>query len=357
MQGRIEPRDFELLAIRLLHLAQLVEILLAIVDHESLLELQRRVFETERLGPPVQLRLVVAGERMAAIDQRNRAGVAIDVVPKQKIPLEQADGSHEPRGRVDEMLFPDEHIAEIDARNQRDENHRRDHVIDARAFLCIEGRAQRNPHHARETGVGQPDEDAVDREKVERPEKEGELPGRQPVTSRAERRHERRGDRHARHHVALELRGQRNRPGQSAEKRDQHVVDGWTRACQQLGVSDGERRDGEVEGRSKQARRHREREVLERFPKQRKVVGCQAVAHAVDRPHERRNQHRADNDRRGVHVEADRGEDDGGNQHPDARAAKHNIGLDRVVDGIERLRILAQADNTQQRFEHGRQEC
>jgi hypothetical protein len=81
---------------------------------------------------------------------------------------------------------------------------------------------------------GKGNENRIDGEEIERTEEEIELQGGQPITCRADRRHQCRGDRHARDHVALQTAAHRHNAGQSAEEGDDHIVDGGTGSRQQL---------------------------------------------------------------------------------------------------------------------------
>ena len=181
--------------------------------------------------------------------------------------------------------------------------------------------------------------------KIESAEKIIQLERGQSVTGRTQRRHQRRCDRHAGNHgrspVSPRL-GDDTR--QSAEESDQHVVSRRNRARQQLALRSAQRRNDEIERRGQNAHKHHEAEIAHRTLQQVEIVDADRQSHAHDRAHQRRNEHRADNDGRRVDIQAQRSYERRENQHPQVRAAKIDPATDIVHHLVLQGAVLAQIE-------------
>ena len=193
-------------------------------------------------------------------------------------------------------------------------------------------------HPGREVGVaveaqhldadegGEGYEDSVDEEEVEGSEEVVPLRRGEAVARGAERRHEGRGYGHAGNHLPLALGRQRQHAGGAAAEGYEHVVEGGGGARQQLAAGLAQGREEEVE----RSREHRDdgghAVVAQRAPQQLVVADAHAQAHADDGAHEGRDEHGADDDRRRVDVEPQRGYQDGEHENPQVGAAEHHAG-------------------------------
>lgn len=179
---------------------------------------------------------------------------------------------------------------------------------------------------------GECDEEGVDEEEVEGADEVSELPGGDSVASGAERRHQGGGDGHAGddgERLRLARRG--HDAGESAEGGDQHVEDGGPGSRQQFRLRVAERGEQEVQGGGDQTDADHQSEVACRALEQLHVEGADGEADSVDGPHQRGDEHRADDDGGGVDVEPDGGDEDGEEEHPDVDAAE----LHRLRDGVD----------------------
>ena len=191
------------------------------------------------------------------------------------------------------------------------------HCLEAQIFDHQVG-SQRNEH-------------AVDDEQVQRPKKEMQLPVGQAVTSGAQRWHERRGDGYARKYRSALLAAVLQNARQTAEKGDEHIVDGGAGAGLQFrGIHQRQGRHNEKEGGCHQRDEHHDHQVAPGRLEKVQVIGSQRQTGADNGPHERGNQHGANNHCRGIHIEAHRGNDDREGKNPDIGAPEPDTALNAL---------------------------
>ena len=184
---------------------------------------------------------------------------------------------------------------------------------------------------------GQDDEDAVDDEEEHRPGEVVPAQVREAVSGRAQGRHQGGGDGHAGQDGTPLLAAVLQDAGEAAEEGDQHVVDGRRRAGVELRRGDGLQRGDDVEERGEDQRHDDHDEQVHRGELQELgVSGPQRQAHADDRPHQRGDEHRADDDGRGIDAQAGRSDHDRAGKDPDVGAAEGDGRADPVAgrDGV-----------------------
>ena len=187
---------------------------------------------------------------------------------------------------------------------------------------------------------GQGNEDAVDDKEVKGAEEKMHVQVGQPVAGGTQRRHEGGGDGYPGEHCAALFAAAFQDAGQAAEKGDNHVVDGGGGAGFQLrGIHQRKRREDEEERGGRKGNDHHYQEVLGGRFEEVQVVGSQGQAHADDGAHEGRDQHGADDDRRGVDIEPHGSQHDGESQNPDIGPAEPNARLD-ALGGAFRVHIF-----------------
>ena len=177
------------------------------------------------------------------------------------------------------------------------------------------------------------DEYGVNEKEIERAEEVEDMPRGQSVARRAEGRHKGRGDGHAGNDVALAFRAEGDKACRAAAGGDEHVVDSRRGASQEFRLRIAQGRDEEVDHRRQHADERGHAEVAARTFKQLEVADAHGQPHANYGPHERRHEHRADNHRRGVYVQAERGDEYGENQHPQ-RGASEAHALTYFLDNL-----------------------
>ena len=101
------------------------------------------------------------------------------------------------------------------------------------------------------------------------------------------------------------------------------------RTRQQFRLRVAERRKNEIDRRCQETDTHHYPQIAKGTLQQLHVERADSQADAVDRTHQRRDQHGADDDRRGVDIQPDGRDNDGEKQNPDVDAAE----LDRAADG------------------------
>ena len=158
-----------------------------------------------------------------------------------------------------------------------------------------------------------------------------QLPVGQAVTGGAQRRHERRGNGYARKHCAALLAAILQDARQAAEQGDKHIVNGGAGAGLKLrGIHQRQGRYNEKEGGCHQRDEHHHQQVAPGRLEKVQVVGSQRQTGADNRAHERGDQHGADNHRRGVYIEAYRGDNNGKSENPDIGAPEPDIAFDAL---------------------------
>ena len=251
--------------------------------------------------------------------------------------LEQRDADH---------VEPDD--------DTRDEGHQRDDhhqpldraladLVDEDLLLVLQ-----KTHH----GIGrQRDEHRIDEKEVEGADEKAELPRGQSEARRTEGRDEGRGDGHAgnygRRAVLPRLRHDAR---QAAEQGDQHVVGRRHGARQQLAAVRRERRDEEIDRRGDDGDDEHQRQVAQRLLEQFEIVDAQREADTHDRAHDRRNEHRADDHRGRIDVQAQRGDHRGEDQHPEVDAAELHALRDGGHDLVALRLVLVEAETALHKF-------
>ena len=175
---------------------------------------------------------------------------------------------------------------------------------------------------------GETDENRVDEEEIERAEEVLQVPLCEAEAGGAQRRHQRRGYRHTRYHVAFASGGYGDDACRASAESYQHVVERRRRASQQFALHLAVRRDQEIERRRRDADERRHGVVLESSPQKLDVPDTKSQSHPDDWAHERRDKHRADDDSRRVDVQSKRRDEDSQNQNPHVGAAKRHVAGD-----------------------------
>jgi len=115
----------------------------------------------------------------------------------------------------------------------------------------------------------------------------------------------------------------------AAEEGDQQVVDSRVGACLQLrGIHEVEGGHQEVERRRQERHANHDQQVLARDLKQADIVGAQGETQAENGAHQRRNEHGADDDSRGVDIQPYGCDDDGEAENPQVGTLKGDVGPD-----------------------------
>ena len=159
-------------------------------------------------------------------------------------------------------------------------------------------------HHTHPESCRQADEDRIDEEEVEGPEEEVQLPRRQSITRRTERRHECRSDGDPRDHIPSTTTSREgNDTSGTTEEGDEYVIDRRRSTCQQLRLRLLQRTDEEVNRSGEYADEHSDTEVLQRTLQQVKVIRPHSEPYPDDRSHERGDEHRTDDDGSRIDIE------------------------------------------------------
>ena len=188
----------------------------------------------------------------------------------------------------------------------------------------------------------QRNEHRIDDEQVHRSEEIVEPQAGKAVAGRAQRRHQSGGDGNAGNGGSLLPPAVLQDAGQTAEKGDEHIIDGRTGPGFQLrGIDQVQRRDQEKECRCRQGDKDHHQQVLESELEQVQVIGPHRQSQTDDRSHQGGDEHSADDDRRGVHIESHGSDDDGKSKNPYIRPPEPDsvldppgsaVGIDMVVD-------------------------
>ena len=235
-------------------------------------------------------------------------------------------------------------VGEVDAGGHREDKNRIDNALDLFATLVIDKLLLRILHQLHPQRGGKGNEHRVDEKEVEGPEEIVEVARGQPESGRTQGRHQCRGNGHTGQHVALLLRRHGHDAGQPAEEGDEHVVDGGRSTGQQLAAGFVQGRNPEVDGRGNHTEECGHRQVAERPLDEFVVVDAQPQTYTHNGAHEGRNQHGADDDRRRVGVQPQRGDKYGKNQNEDGRALELYPGPDSLYRGGFVLSILAHVE-------------
>ena len=148
----------------------------------------------------------------------------------------------------------------------------------------------------------------------------------EPVADGAERGHECRRDGDARNDRAPFLAGGLEHAGNAAEQRYQHVVDRGVGPCEKFrGILEGKRAEDEEKGGGRDADGHHYAEVLQRILHKPVVLDAQSEAETEDRPHHRRDEHGADDDRYRIHIQPHGGYDDSAGEDEDIRPPECDV--------------------------------
>jgi len=119
----------------------------------------------------------------------------------------------------------------------------------------------------------------------------------------------------------------------AAEKGDQHIVERGRGARQEFRLRLGERGELKIE-RGGEHTDHRGHTIVgQRAFEQLEISSSHGQPHTDDRAHEGRNEHRADDHRRGIEVQAEAGDENGKDEHPKVRAAKSDPVADLLHGG------------------------
>lgn len=120
--------------------------------------------------------------------------------------------------------------------------------------------------------------------------------------------------------------------GDAAEKCYQDVPDGGAGASYHLRGGSVYRGDQEVHSGAYQAYHDLSSEAQQRPPEEPQVAHREGVTHRHDPAHQRRYQHRADDDRRGVHVQTYRRYQRRKAQYPHVRSVNDRVFQHHFVD-------------------------
>ena len=110
----------------------------------------------------------------------------------------------------------------------------------------------------------------------------------------------------------------------------------------------GQRGQQKIECGGGQTDADKDAQVAQRQANQPQILDTGTIADTDDRPHQRRDQHGADDDGGGVDVEADRGDQDGEKKHPQIGAADRNAATDRLVDHLGVILVMAEMEQATQ---------
>lgn len=326
----------------------------AFIQGETLFDGDAFRIDVKDPGLLFDLGLETVRKRFATIHQVDLALAFVDFLPDQEGAPDDRDILGVLVHILAKCLIFYELVPKIDAGQYGDHNNDPNQLVDVFFLIGIDdvpdGKAQESGDHQCREG----DEDRIDGEEVKSAEKEIELAGAQAVSSRAERGHQGCGNGHTRDDIPLHLAAGRHDPGQAAEERDHHVINGGTGAGQEFAVGSGYRTDGKVERRGDQSGDHRKAVILDGRAEQWKIVGSDAVSQSIDGSHEGGDQHRADHHGRGIHVEPDGRHDNGKGQDPEIGTLEDDPLFDLLVDGVVIFNLIAQVDKAEEVAEHDR---
>ena len=234
---------------------------------------------------------------------------------------------------VFEHALPNDLRRHVDRRQHRDHNNDGDVAIHDRQASLVHKLLGLKLQQAHTQVSGEGDEDGVDEKEVACAEEERPFAHRQPVTRRAERRHEGGGDGHSRNDVAFPTGRERQDARRAAEKGDQHIVERGRGARQEFRLRLSEWGEQKIE-RGGEHTDHRGHTIVgQRAFEQLEIGSSHGQPHTDDRAHEGRNEHRADDHRRGIEVQPEAGDENGKDEHPKVRTAKSNPVADLLHGG------------------------
>ena len=122
----------------------------------------------------------------------------------------------------------------------------------------------------------------------------------------------------------------------AAKKRNHHVIDGRVGTCEQFGrIVSLQWCHQKIQRRGNERDGKHDAEVLERLHEQFGVVGAEPHTKTDDRTHQRRNQHRANDDGNGVDIQSHTGDNDGHEQDIDCRSTEGDVIADVLTRGLD----------------------